>query len=346
MKKDVITNEAIMSDKVKIALTSGLMKSLDGKRLKCDIALREFKFREGIYDVVGYNKQENTVYIVECKLGTNITSIGQAFGQILAYKSVLTGRGYEFLLRFYQKYNEDVIKRRGYLKIQLEDWIRILERKKMNFKFFVAVKEQARRMYKEIISIKSNMNFRIGTLMVTKDGVCTPRFWIKDEIDKKLAETDSIVISLVKKYGMMSFLEAIEEKLNILLPDEYSKFKTYKATTNVKQFKLFPSTHYEIWVMKNKIEIALHVEAGRKKTEKILSFLKSKEGEVKSSLGKHVKIEEWGKGWTTGKGSYWARVYERVARKDLNEDFLNEISERIKEYIEILQPLLKQMKLR
>ncbi len=341
-KEDKVTTETIMSDKVKTALLSGTMKLPTGKKLRCDIALREFNFKGGIYDVVGYNKQENTMYIVECKLGTNLTSIGQAFGQILAYKSILTERGYEFLSRFYKKYLEDVIKTKGYLKIQLEDWERIIDRKTMNFRFFVAVKEQARKLYREILAIKKDMGFKIGTLMVTKDGICTPRFWIKKDVDNMLVENDSIAISLIKKYTKKTeFLEAIEKKLRTLLSEKYSNF-TSKTWDGIKQFKLFPNTHYEVWMTRKQVEIALHIEAGKDKTEEIFSFLLSSKNQIKSSLGKHVKIEKWGKGWTTGKGSFWARVYERILRKDLDENFLNEVSQRMKEYIENLQPLLEE----
>lgn len=70
-----ISTEKIMSDKVKTAVLSGTMKLPTGDRLKCDIVIREMGFKSCKYDVIGYNKQENTVYIFECKLGTNITSI-------------------------------------------------------------------------------------------------------------------------------------------------------------------------------------------------------------------------------------------------------------------------------
>lgn len=341
-KKDRVTNESFMSDKVKTALLSGMMKLPDDKKLRCDIALREFKFRKGIYDVIGYNKRENAMYIVECKLGTDIISIGHAFGQIIAYKSMLTGRGYEFLMRFHTRYHEDVIKTKGYLRIQLEDWMKIIKRKKMNFRFFVAVKEQARKVYREIISVKKDVNFKIGVLMVTKDGVCTPRFGKGNEIDSKLAENDNVVIPLIKKYTKASFLETLEEKVKETLRAKYPRLKSHRDPY-VVYFRLYPNTHYEVWVTRTQIEIALHIEASRHRTEKVFSYLKQRERQVKSSLGTHVKIEKWGEGWTTGKGNYYARVYERVPRKDFDEDFLTKVIARIKEYVDALQPLLEQI---
>lgn len=49
------------------------------------------------YDVIGYNKEERTFYLVECKIGGNITKLGQAYGQILAYISKIYDNGYEFI---------------------------------------------------------------------------------------------------------------------------------------------------------------------------------------------------------------------------------------------------------
>jgi len=340
-KEDKVTSEEIMSDKVKTALLSGMMKLPNGKKLKCDIALREFTFKKGRYDVVGYNKRKNTIYIIECKLGTNIISIGQAFGQVLAYKSILIERGYEFLERFYDRYFADVAKTKGHIKIKLEDWRKIIDRRKMNFRFFIALKEQVRNLYKEILSIKDDMNFKIGVLIVTKEGICTPRFGINKEIDNKLAENDKIEIPLIKKYTKVSFLENIEEKLKEKLGNKY-KFKSH-SDNYTTQFKLFPGTHYEVWITKKHIEIALHIETYKNKTEKIFSFLKLRENQIKSSLGKHVKIEKWGKGWETGKGIYWARVYERLPRKVFDENLLNEIVRKMEKYIEVLQPLLEQI---
>lgn len=340
---DKITTEALMADKVRNALLSGQMKSPDGRKVRCDIALREFEFKGGKYDVVGYDKRENTMYIVECKLGDNLTSIGHAFGQILSYKSILAENGYEFLMKFYKKYSEDA-KTKGYLKISLEDWMQILNKRKMNFRFFVAIKEQAKKLNKEVLMIKDNINFKVGILMVTRTGICTPQFWINKEIDKKLAESDKIEVPLVKKYTKrLDFLEAIEEKLKDMLPPEYQDFKSYKSKGYYKQFKLYPNTHYEIRFTSDKqVEIGLHIESNKEKTEKFFSFLLGKEKQIKSSLGTGVKIEKWGRGWTERKGAYWARVFELTPQKGLDENFLIEISERLKEYILTLQPILKE----
>lgn len=340
-KSDKITSEKIMSDKVKTAILSGTMKLPDGKKLKCDIAIREMGFKNCQFDVIGYNKNENTVYIFECKLGTNITSIGQAFGQILGYKSVLKERGYEFLSRFYEKYHEDVIKNKGWLKIKLEDWIRILNKKKMNFRFFVVLKDRTKELVKEITLIKRDIKPKIGVLSVTKDGICTPHLVWKKEIDDELIASDKIEISLIKKYKRDGFFEALEEKLKSEIISKYPKLKTSKSS-NVVQFKLYPNTHYEVRVKRKEIEIGLHIEANRSTTEKIFSVLSSKQKEIKRELGEKIIFDDkWGKGWTKGKGAFWARVYEEIARETFDEEFLDKVCDRIKKFINVIQPVLE-----
>ena len=341
-KTDKITSEKIMSDKVKIAILSGTMKLPDGKKLKCDIAIREMGFKNCQFDVIGYNKNENTVYVFECKLGTNITSVGQAFGQILGYKSVLEENGYEFLSRFYEKYHEDVIKNKGRLKIKLEDWTRILNKKKMNFRFFVVLKDRTKEFVKEIISIKRDIKPKIGVLSVTKEGICTPHLVWKKEIDNELITSDKIEISLVKKYKRDEFFDALEEKLKSEIISRYPQLKTFKSS-NVVQFKLYPNTHYELWVKRREIEIGFHIEANnRYTTEKIFSVLLSKQKEIKRELGKKIIFDDkWGQGWTRGKGAFWAKIYEEIPRETFDEEFLDKVCDRIKKFIDVIQPILE-----
>lgn len=342
-----ISTEKIMSDKVKSAVLSGIMKLPTGNRLKCNIAIREMGFKSCKYDVIGYNKQENTVYIFECKLGTNITSIGQAFGQILGYKAVLKESGYEFLLRFYEKYHEEVVRNRSGLKIKLEDWIEIVNTKKMNFKFFTVFREQAKELANEILEIKGDQKFRIGVLTITKGGMCTPHLTWKKEIDNKLIRSDRIEINLIKKFTARSFLEELQRKMKKDIHKKYPKFRSY-IWGNVFQIKLFPHTHYEVWLTRgNRIAVGLHIETDKKNTERIYKILDSRRKDIKRKLGKDVIFnEKWGRGWATGKGSYWSRIYEESERKKFDENFLKEISERLKGYIEIIQPVLETSKKR
>ena len=341
-KLDKVTSEKIMSDKVKTAILSGTMKLPNEKKLKCDIAIKEMGFRNCKFDVIGYNKNENTVYIFECKVGTDMTSIGRAFGQILGYRSVLKGRGYEFLTRFYEKYQEDIIKNKRYFKIKLEDWIRILNKRKMNFRFFVVLKDQSKEFIKEIISIKGDVKAKIGVLTVTRDGICTPHLIWKKEIDDELITSDKIEISLIKKYKREEFFDALEEALRTQLPEKYVNFKTNSSrNTPYKYFGIYPGTHYEVATKsKNKVEIGFHMEATKEKTLKLFELMSANKSKLKK-LGKDIKIDKWGGGWTKGEGVYWARVYDEIPRETFDEEFLAKVCRKIKGFVSVIQPILE-----
>jgi len=69
-------------------------------RIRCSVALREFKFSNSKFDVVGFSDKEGVFYVVECKYGSSPVAIGHAFGQILIYKCIIEESGYEFLEKF------------------------------------------------------------------------------------------------------------------------------------------------------------------------------------------------------------------------------------------------------
>ena len=342
-KFDKVTSEKIMSDKVKTAILSGTMKLPNEQKLKCDIAIREASFRNCIFDVIGYNKNENTIYIFECKLGTNITSISQAFGQVLGYRSVLKGKGYEFLTRFYEKYHEDIIKNKGYLKIKLEDWFRILNKRRMDFRFFVVLKEQSKEFIKEIISLREDIKPKIGVLTVTKDGICTPHLLWKKEIDDELITSDKVEISLIKKYRREEFFDAVEETLRTQLPEKYVDFRTNSSrNTSYKYFGIYPATHYEVAMKsRSRVEISFHIEAAKEKTLELFGLMNANRSKLEK-LGKNIRIEKWGGGWTKGEGTYWARVYDEIPKETFDEEFLVKVCKRIKEFVNVIQPVLEQ----
>lgn len=49
------------------------------------------------FDVVAYDKRERLFKLVECRRGSRSTSIGRAFGQLVAYYAVVSSRGFDFV---------------------------------------------------------------------------------------------------------------------------------------------------------------------------------------------------------------------------------------------------------
>lgn len=60
-------------------------------------AAREVAVDGHRFDVVAYNKREKFFKLVECKRGSRATGIGRAFGQLVAYYSVVSARGFDFV---------------------------------------------------------------------------------------------------------------------------------------------------------------------------------------------------------------------------------------------------------
>lgn len=193
-----------------------------------------------------------------------------------------------------------------------------------------------------MLSIKNDHKFYIGVLSINKNGMCTPQLTSKKEINERLAKSDIIEINLTKKYKGREFLEELERKLRKDFLTRYRNART-SIWGSYLQIRLFPNTHYEVYFSRNKkIGIGLHIEAGKNITERIFASLEKKENEIKKILGKDIFFDgRWGKGWTTGNGSYWARIYEEMERKKLDEQFAKEVLERIKLYIETIQPQLE-----
>jgi len=181
-----IGNEKDMSKRV--------LKSLQVRhrvpKLKCDVAVSEFQFERIFFDVVGYSKSERVFYIVECKRGSKATTIGHAFGQILAYKSLLGEKGYDFLEEFYNRLIIHRVKR-----IKFHDLEQAKEGENLRVKFYVALKEEACRRYDLIRLIKNSLGFKVGIIRVKNDGKC--RFYIRTDekaIDTEICASEIILV--------------------------------------------------------------------------------------------------------------------------------------------------------
>jgi len=186
-----------------------VMKSLQvGHRvpkLKCDVAVREFQFQRFFFDVVGYSKLEKVFYIVECKKGSKATTIGHAFGQILAYKSLLGEKGYEFLEEFYNRLIIDRVR-----QIKFHDLEEAEEGKNLRVKFYVALGEEACRRYDLIRLMKDSLGFKVGVIRVRNDGKC--RFYIRTDERSKDTEICASEIILVPISTYDSDLEKVLER--------------------------------------------------------------------------------------------------------------------------------------
>ena len=334
-----IAKESDMSDSVKAFLSRGRTRLADKKAIiKCNVALREFKFSNCKFDVVGYNNREKAFYVVECKFGSDPVSIGHAFGQALAYRCLLEENGFEFKRKFVNELLAKSVK--GIRYSDLED---LVNKPVSNFRFYVALRERACMKYKLLKLIKRKLP-EVGIIRVKEDGAC--RLYIRTEGNQKdyeISRSKLVSISFKKKYKTREdFFQEMEARLRKELDKDLQQFKSNKNVYNYKQFWYRSSSiHFEVWFGKKnkKIEIGLHLESTSKKNKELLQFLNAKRDELIQRIGKGIIIEPW-----YGRKVEWARVVERYdwdgSYRNLDQDLMDKLVKRVKLYIETLKPMI------
>ena len=138
---------------------SRITKSLK-RDFGCNIATQNFRFGNVGFDAVGYNPGNSVVHVVECKAGRKPVDIGHAFGQILAYRSVLSEKGYEFLTRFGDK-----------VRMKTEDIMTATKEGTLRVKFYVGLSDDACKNISLIEAMKGVLP-SVGIIRVKKDGGC------------------------------------------------------------------------------------------------------------------------------------------------------------------------------
>jgi hypothetical protein len=108
----------------------GFLKRKEG----CNFTTRNFQVHNIEFDVVGYDSDTKTFHMVKCKKGAKAADIGHAFGQLLAYQSVLLEAGYDFLRQFLKS---------AHANIDLGDIINPVEEGVLQAKFYVGLTDDA-----------------------------------------------------------------------------------------------------------------------------------------------------------------------------------------------------------
>ena len=141
-----------------------------------------------VFDVVAYDKKLQLFKLVECKLGSQATNIGHAFGQVAAYCAVLSRRGRDFVDAFSTR----VPLRFGRLMEATEN------AKRIRVAFYVALTDDACKRIELIREVKALLPF-VGIIRVKREGKC--RNYLKDKgwKDKKLSEARTRVIEILQK---------------------------------------------------------------------------------------------------------------------------------------------------
>jgi hypothetical protein len=131
------------------------------------------------------------------------------------------------------------------------------------------------------------------------------------------------------------FLLAVPDRVRPLLPDEHQRFDWVQRWSLVKLWYGNPKLHYEVWFHTRiqRVEIGLHFESDAATNERLRAFFEENLLIAKAEVSERVEAEGWDKGW--------ARVYEMVPLRPLDDAFLDEVAGRLVHFITTLQPLLE-----
>ncbi len=101
-----------------------------------------------------------------------------------------------------------------------------------------------------------------------------------------------------------------------------------------------PAIHYEVSQHERlgRCEVGLHFEADRETNASLLRYFDDLAIDLKIELGAGLEVEQWTKSW--------ARVYELLPCKSLDEATLELVSQKLVKMINYLQPLLEEWRAR
>jgi hypothetical protein len=137
------------------------------------ITVRELRLGGPKLDVVGFAPESGEFHVVECKRTRKTVGIGQTFGQVLAYQSIIHADGLQFLTEFQERAQGDPS-----LTRQMTQYY---QSKKIPINFYVALGEEACANPKLIKHMKDQIR-AVGIIRVKSNFRC--RNYIRDESGK------------------------------------------------------------------------------------------------------------------------------------------------------------------
>jgi hypothetical protein len=149
---------------------------------------REVRVGNCILDVVAYDKEAKLFSVIECKLGSDVTTIGHAFGQIATYHAEISAREQDFL----DAYTDKVHLRWGRL-MEATDWNR-----RLRVALYVALTDEACTHVELIRSLKERMP-TVGIVRVKANGKCRDHLHSEGKDNSGLAQAIPVVIDILRE---------------------------------------------------------------------------------------------------------------------------------------------------
>jgi hypothetical protein len=312
-----IRNESDLSAKVAIFLQTKPAVQLgnDLINLRCMPVTTELKVGGIRFDAVGYSPSEGAFFLVESKLGTSEKDIGQAFGQILAYKAVIRESGKNFLREFFAK------SRKG---ISPDDLERITSSRRISCRFLIALTDGACARYELIRWIQRTLKKteQVGVIRYSKrSNKCREYFRVDGRREYEFFRNSPLQIPYRDVFANVR--EFLEETARAVRHSSRGKeLLPSKPFSNIVQFRSGKTVlHYEIQVLKRakRIEVALDVEphTGNRKNDRRIknAFISMANKRIRKSNAKQVKVKrDWLREGT------WGRICYEIYFEKLDSD--------------------------
>jgi hypothetical protein len=132
------------------------------------------------------------------------------------------------------------------------------------------------------------------------------------------------------------FFAAVRDRLQVRLPSGLQNIHFQASHRQMKLYYRNHKLHYEIWTngRDQHIEIGLHFENGPESTEALIRFFDQHILEIKHELGPEIDLERW--------TNSWGRIFQLLPYQPLTEPLAEEVGDRLRDMIVVLQPLLDE----
>ena len=153
--------------------------------------VRELNFGGPKFDVVGFSPDTGEFHIVECKRTSRPVGIGQTFGQILAYKSMIFDAGEKFLTAFERHLAKDSTK-------SVTFWTHgahFVETGKIPIRFYVALRESACTRPDFLRLMKRDLK-NVGIIRINKYNQCKNYIRVHGREDYELCGATTVEVPI------------------------------------------------------------------------------------------------------------------------------------------------------
>jgi hypothetical protein len=155
------------------------------------VAVRELSFGGPKFDVVGFSPDSGEFHIVECKRTSRLVGVGQTFGQILAYKSMIFDSGQKFLNAFLKQ-----LARERITDVPVfANVAQFLETGKIPTRFYVALREKACSRPDFLRLMKRDLK-EVGIIRINNHAQCRNYIQIHGRKDLGLCEAARVEVPI------------------------------------------------------------------------------------------------------------------------------------------------------